>query len=104
MNIKDQVELPIGTNAEAKILINRAEDVAAIPQESTFHDDQGVLSVLVIEKTEDLDRIAKRPVRLGIKSVYDAEVVEGLSEGEIVIRNPEEYMDKIDSKATVTEK
>lgn len=104
VNIKDQVELPIGTNAEAKILINRAEDVAAIPQESTFHDDQGVLSVLVIEKTEDLDRIAKRPVRLGIKSVYDAEVVEGLSEGEIVIRNPEEYMDKIDSKATVTEK
>ena len=78
----DDSNLRIGMNGDGEIVIEEKKDVLVIPNEAIVEDD----SVFVVKN----GRREKRTVTLGSQSDVETEVIDGLSEGDIVIANPQE--------------
>jgi len=70
-----------GLYAEADLVLEHKEDIPTIPLQAVNHagDKTTVLVVTAANQLED------RPVRLGIQTANDAEIVTGLREGEMVV-------------------
>lgn len=77
---RDRVLVP-GLYAEADLVLEHKEDIPTIPLQAVNHaaDKTTVLVVTTNSQLED------RPVRLGIQTATDAEIVAGLHEGEMVV-------------------
>jgi HlyD family secretion protein len=72
-----------GYRLDARIVIWEAENVAKIPASALFRHD-GDWSVFVVEN----GRAYRKPVRIGHRSAFEVEILEGLTEGESVITHP----------------
>jgi HlyD family secretion protein len=68
-----------GTNVNAEIRTAVVESALVIPKETLRHDQQGDY-VYVLKG----DTVERRPVKKGISSLTQVQVVEGLNEGEAV--------------------
>lgn len=73
--------LRVGMSATADIVINEKSDILLVPERAIGRDSQGNHAVLVQVDGE----IEVRPVITGISNGLDTEIVNGLSEGDIVV-------------------
>ena len=76
----DHVLVP-GLYAEADLVLEHKEDIPTIPLQAVNHEGDKT-TVFVVTAADQLE---DRPVRLGIQTANDAEVVAGLHEGEMVV-------------------
>ncbi len=74
------MSLRVGMNGNATIITNRKENIITIPLASLVDEN----TVYVRSGTS----YEKRKIKLGIQSDTDAEVVNGLSEGELLVIDP----------------
>lgn len=72
-------ELPIGANVNAEIRAAEAADALSVPKEALRRDAAGDYVLLLAG-----DHVERRAVRVGISNVFEAQVVEGLAEGDAV--------------------
>jgi len=77
-----------GYRVEAHFLLWQEEDVLQVPASSLFRYN-GNWAVFVVEN----DRAVRREVKVGQRNGLIAQVIEGVSEGEIVINHPSEAVD-----------
>ena len=77
---RDHVLVP-GLYAEADLVLEHKEDIPTIPLQSVNHEGDKT-TVFVVTGNNQLE---DRPLRLGIQTANDAEVVAGLHEGEMVV-------------------
>jgi len=77
----DRLLVP-GLYAEADLILEHKEDIPTIPLQALNHEAGGQTTVFVVNGNNQLE---DRPVRLGIQTANDAEVVTGLHEGEMVV-------------------
>jgi len=70
-----------GLYAEADLVLEHKEDIPTIPLQALNHEGEKT-TVFVVNGNNQLE---DRPVRLGIQTANDAEVVAGLGEGEMVV-------------------
>jgi len=95
--VNPDAALKIGFDVDADILVGEVRNVLKIPVECIKYDKAYNTSVFVVENgTAKLT-----PVRLGLQSESEIEVVEGLKQGDKVILNPS--MDLKDGMAVVVE-
>lgn len=73
--------LVAGLYAEADLTLEHKEDIPTIPLQSLNHEGDKT-TVFVVNGNDELE---DRPLRLGIQTANDAEVVAGLHEGEMVV-------------------
>ena len=80
-DVPEECELKVGMSATADIIIYGGSGVLLVPNRAIEQDSEGnpVVKVMVNEEIEE------RPVVTGISDGYQTEIVEGLSEGEIVV-------------------
>ena len=73
--------LKIGMSAIADIILEEQSNVLLVPHRAISQDSQGnpVVKVMVDEEIEE------RPVVTGISDGFDTEIVDGLSEGDVVV-------------------
>lgn len=73
--------LKIGMSAIADIILEEQSNVLLVPNRAISQDSQGnpVVKVMVDEEIEE------RPVVTGISDGFDTEIVDGLSEGDVVV-------------------
>jgi HlyD family secretion protein len=76
---------PLGDRyrVDVRIVIWESSDILKVPASALFRHGEG-WSVFVVEQ----DRARHRDVQVGHRTPFDVEVVGGLKEGEVVIRNP----------------
>ena len=74
--------LKVGMSATADIVIDERSNVLLVPDRAIAKDSQGnpVVNVMVNEQIEE------RPVVTGISDGFQTEIVDGLDEGELVLR------------------
>jgi RND family efflux transporter MFP subunit len=70
-----------GLYAEADVVLEHKEDVPTVPLQALNHDGDKT-TVLVVNNNNQLE---DRPVKLGIQTANDAEVVAGLHGGEMIV-------------------
>jgi len=70
-----------GMSADADIVINERSNVLLVPDKAIKEDSEGnpMVEVMVGEQIEE------RPVVIGISDGFETEIVDGLSEGEVVV-------------------
>ena len=76
----DHVLVP-GLYAEADVVLEHKEDVPTVPLQALNHEGDKTTVFVVNSKRE----VEERPVKLGIQTANDAEVVAGLHGGEMVV-------------------
>lgn len=85
--IGDFVDLPgaIGDRyrVEVRIVVWEGRDVLQVPTSALFRHGDG-WSVFVIEQ----GRARQRDVRVDHRGTFETEIVQGLNEGDVVVRNP----------------
>lgn len=86
MNVDDSFKIDFDVNAD--ILIDEAKDVLKLPVECIKYDKDNNSSVFIV----DGGKAKLVPVRLGIQSDTEAEVLEGIQKGDKVILNPSATM------------
>ena len=74
--------LKAGMSATADITVDERSNVLLVPDRSIERDSQGnpVVKVMVNEQIEE------RPVVIGISDGFETEIIDGLDEGEVVLR------------------
>lgn len=72
----------IGMNGDASIILEEKNDVLAIPVEAYFEDEGKKFVYLKDTKT---NKITRQEIKTGIESDEEIEIIEGLSEGQIII-------------------
>jgi RND family efflux transporter MFP subunit len=70
-----------GLYAEADLTLEHKEDIPTIPLQALNHEGEKT-TVFVVNSNDELE---DRPLRLGIQTANDVEVVGGLHEGEMVV-------------------
>jgi RND family efflux transporter MFP subunit len=70
-----------GLYAEADLVLEHREDIPVVPLQAINHEGSGTTVFVVNSKGE----IEDRPITLGIQTSSEAEVVSGLTEGQMVI-------------------
>jgi len=80
-DVPEGCKLKVGMSATADIIIYGGSGVLLVPDRAIEQDSEGnpVVKVMVNEEIEE------RPVVTGISDGYQTEIVDGLSEGEIVV-------------------
>jgi RND family efflux transporter MFP subunit len=76
----DRVLMP-GLYADADLTLEHKEDIPSVPLQAVNHEGDKT-TVFVVNANSEIE---DRPVSLGIQTASDAEVVAGLSEGELVV-------------------
>jgi len=81
LDVPPDSELKIGMSAIADIIIHQRSNVLLVPYRAITQDSQGnpIVKVMVNEEIEE------RPVVTGISDGFDTEIVDGLSEGDVVV-------------------
>jgi HlyD family secretion protein len=73
--------LKVGMSATTDIILEERSNVLLVPNRAITQDSQGNLIVKVMVNEE----IEERPVVRGISDGFDTEIVDGLSEGDVVV-------------------
>jgi len=81
-DVPPDFELKIGMSAAVDIIINERSNVLLVPDRAVKKDSQGNTVVKVMVD----DEIEERPVVTGISDGFQTEIVDGLDEGELVMR------------------
>ncbi len=76
----DRVLMP-GLYAEADVSLERRDDIPSVPLQAINHEADKT-TVFVVNGN---DQIEDRPIKLGIQTATDAEIISGLKEGEQVV-------------------
>jgi RND family efflux transporter MFP subunit len=76
----DRLMIP-GMYAEATLTLENKDNVLAVPLQAVNHEGDRT----TVYVADQAGRIEDRPVNLGLQTASDAEVVSGLTEGELVI-------------------
>lgn len=76
-----EINLRMGMNGDGEIVIEEKDNILAVPNEAVIDEN----AIFVIRD----GRREKRSVRTGIVSDTKTEIVEGLSEGDVVVTNPQ---------------
>ena len=85
IDITDKAEgLKIDFDTDINILLGEKVDIIKVPAESVKSDKEGRTYVFVIEG----DKAVEKTVKLGLQSDMEAEILEGVKEGEKLILNP----------------
>ncbi len=76
--------LKVGMSATADIIISERSNVLLVPSRAIGKDSQGraIVQVVVDERTEE------RLVVTGLSDGFETEIIDGLEEGEVVLRKP----------------
>lgn len=77
-----QIEPIYGLNGQASIIISEAVNVLAIPQEALIDE-----SYVLIKNPQG---IIRKQVATGIRSDTDVEITSGISEGDQIVKNPQQ--------------
>jgi RND family efflux transporter MFP subunit len=77
---RDRALMP-GLYADADVALEHRDDIPTIPLQSVNHEGDKT-TVFVVGKNNEIE---DRPIRLGLQTENDAEVVSGLAEGEQVV-------------------
>ena len=77
---RDRALMP-GLYADADVALEHRDDIPTIPLQSVNHEGDKT-TVFVVGKNNEIE---DRPIRLGLQTANDAEVVSGLAEGEQVV-------------------
>lgn len=87
----DRRELPLrpGVRVDVRFITDRAEDVLLVPERALFMA-AGQWHVFIAREGE----VERRAVEVGIRSNEDAEIREGLYEGDLVIYDPPPELDQ----------
>jgi HlyD family secretion protein len=78
-----------GYRVEARIVVWEAEDVVKVPTSALFRRD-GAWNVFVV----DGGRARRRTLHTGRRSALEAQVLDGLNEGDVVIVHPSDQVDE----------
>ncbi|MFZ5989649.1 MAG: efflux RND transporter periplasmic adaptor subunit [Bacillota bacterium] len=78
-----------GLSVDCEILTNEKENITVVPQNTTKEDKDGKLFVYLVDKEKNI--MVQRYVKLGIVSDMMAEVLEGLSTGDVVVLDPQPF-------------
>jgi multidrug efflux pump subunit AcrA (membrane-fusion protein) len=70
-----------GLYAEADVSLEHRDDIPSVPLQAINHEGEKT-TVFVVNSNGEIE---DRPITLGIQTATDAEVVSGLSEGEMVV-------------------
>ena len=81
-NVPPDFELKVGMSATADIITNERRNVLLVPSRAIKQDSQGNLVVNVVVN----EQIEERPVVIGISDGFQTEIIDGLNEGEVVLR------------------
>jgi HlyD family secretion protein len=81
-NLPDDLTLLVGYSADITLILNKHSQVIRLPAESILPDS----SVWLVNDDQQLER---RTITLGIGNWSFTEVVDGLEEGDRVVRNPD---------------
>lgn len=85
IDILDRAEgLKVDFDTDINILLGEKKNVIKVPAEAVRTDKTGRTFVFVVEDTKAVEKT----VKLGLQSDMEAEVLEGLAEGDKVILNP----------------
>ncbi len=76
-----------GLNVTCEIAVVDKHDIVLAPMEAITPDKDDNMMVFVVD--EGGSKIAQRKVSVGINSDMSVEVLEGLSEGELVVLDPQ---------------
>ena len=76
-----------GLNVTCDIAVIDKSGILLAPMEAITPDKDDNMMVFVVD--EDTNRITQRTVSVGINSDMNVEILEGLSEGEIVVLDPQ---------------
>ena len=76
--------LRVGMSATADIIISERSNVLLVPSRAIIKDSQGraIVQVVVDKQTEE------RLVVVGLSDGFETEIIDGLKEGEVVLRKP----------------
>lgn len=80
----------IGFDVDIKVVLDTIEDVLKVPVESVIYNS-GTYSVFVYDEEEET--VSKRTITKGSLDDTSYEVVEGLVEGEMVVKSPDPNME-----------
>lgn len=80
----------IGFDVDIKIILDTFEDVLKVPVESVIYNS-GIYSVFVYD--EEKETVSKRTITKGSLDETSYEIVEGLVEGEKVVKSPDPNME-----------
>jgi HlyD family secretion protein len=84
------VNLRAGYSANAKVIINKAENVLGVPERLiTFKDDSAYVE---IEDTAT-GKIEKKDVEVGLSDGITAEIKSGVKEGDLIVERPPEEIE-----------
>jgi HlyD family secretion protein len=76
--------LRAGYSANADIIITKKEDILLIPERLiTFENDSSF-----VEIQDSLGSVARQSVQTGLSDGINIEIVEGLSEGDLLVERP----------------
>jgi HlyD family secretion protein len=85
INIIDRADnLKVGFDADVDILLGEVKDALKIPAEAIKTDKNGNNLVYVIQG----NKAVETPVKLGLQSDIEAQILQGIKEGDKVILNP----------------
>ncbi|NLD49430.1 MAG: efflux RND transporter periplasmic adaptor subunit [Clostridiaceae bacterium] len=97
---KDSVLKP-GLSVDCEISTTEKNNIVVIPQTPIRDDKDGNKYVYVIDK--ETNTITQKTLKLGIISDMKVEVVEGLSEGDVIVLDPQPYY-KDGAKVSIKDK
>ncbi len=82
LDVPEGSGIKAGMSADADIIIDERSNVLLVPSRVIKHDSQGnpVVEVMVNKEIEE------KPVVIGISDGYQTEIIDGLDEGEVVLR------------------
>ena len=83
-------KIVIGFDVDIKIILDTIENVLKVPVEAVVYDS-GVYSVFVYDS--DDETASKRTVTKGLLDDTSYEIVDGLKEGEMVVKSPDPNME-----------
>ena len=83
-------KIVIGFDVDIKVVLDTFEDVLKVPVESVIYNS-GTYSVFVYDEKEET--VSKRTITKGSLDDTSYEIIEGLSEGEKVVKSPDPNME-----------
>lgn len=96
-------KLRIGLNVRLELIVAEAQDVLAAPYDTIYQNEQGQDCILVADPKEDgFYLLREQPVELGLETDLEIAVkADGLTDGAVVVSNPEQYVSSVGQRITV---
>lgn len=91
---KGESDLLIGMTARGKIILNKVEDVLAVPFDAVYEEEGGSNYIFLADKKNDVGTVKKVSVKKGVEANYLTEISSPeLKDGDLVIITGGDYKD-----------